>query len=187
MNQQRHCPVRPDIRKKVCVLDFPLCPLGFSSDGSYYYARAVDTRSVGDIYAVDFNATAGDVLGRPRRIIEHHEGHNTLPSWSSDGHYLAYASHQDGAKLVIRDMKTGEEQGLQPKLQWWVNPSEYSPMWKPDGSSILVTGLLNGIWGLYSNHRLVATIGRDLQTSGRPLPGERASARAGLPAAVHID
>ncbi len=115
-------------------------PMGFTSDGSFYYGVGNPTF---DVYVATLDFEAGKVLTPPTKMSLRFEGSNDAPVWSPDGKYLAYASRRSsGTVLVIRSVESGEERDLSPKtvrvlpLKGWA-----APRWSPDGGSILVTGL----------------------------------------------
>ena len=133
-------------------------PLGVTSDGAYYFARSSDPRHSGDIYTVTLDANAEHIVEGPKRLVQSHEGANTLPCWSADGKSLVYTSYRREAGQVVlveRDTATGKERSilqtsilqshaLTQGFRWWVWPQDYSPAWSPDGKSVMVansTGL----------------------------------------------
>jgi Tol biopolymer transport system component len=93
-----------------------------------------------DVYVAPFDFQAGKLLAEPRRATERFVGSNVSPDWSSDGRHLAYVSHRglawmNSGVLCIRDLDTGEERDLSPKLSFFIGPR-----WSPDGRSILLLG-----------------------------------------------
>ena len=123
-------------------------PLGFDSDGSYYFARASDNRHIGNIYSVELDAESNRVTSEPKRVIQRDEGRNTLPGWSQDGRFLSFTTHEHGGanrvSMKIRDVLTGNDSlllqtsALDGEFRWWVSPRDYSPAWSPDNETILV-------------------------------------------------
>lgn len=69
------------------------------------------------------------VGGKPKQLSDDayfEEG----PQWSPDGHFLAYASDNDGVmNLYIRDMQSGAVKRVSPSP----NAAQLLPAWSPDG------------------------------------------------------
>ncbi len=112
--------------------------LGFTRKGAFYYGLQIGTQ---DVYVATLDVAAGKLLTPPRPIATRYLGFNSSPYWSPDGQYLAYASERrplqlgPGSKvIVIRNIKTGEERELVPKLTFF----QLGP-WSPDGRSLLLT------------------------------------------------
>lgn len=107
-------------------------PVGFGSNGSYYYA-IYDIRS--NVYTASFDLDTGEILS-PLKPVRHT---GRLPDWSSDGKYLAYccAKGKDDESPVIRirSFATDQERVIDPKL-----PPFFTMNWAPDGNSLLVSG-----------------------------------------------
>jgi Tol biopolymer transport system component len=89
-------------------------PMGLTREGALYYGVVTATE---DVYVADLDPKTGNVIGSPRKAIEHHEGGNYSPSYSPDGEYMAYVSKRGsdpyptgfGNTLCIRSLKTGQE------------------------------------------------------------------------------
>ncbi|MBI4503361.1 MAG: PD40 domain-containing protein [Gemmatimonadetes bacterium] len=113
-----------------------ISPIGFSRNGSFYYAVDVAGR---DVYVADVDLGRGKLRGTPTRLVQRFVGRNGNPDWSPDGKYLAYLSGRAPgltADLIIRSMESGDERVLAPKLR-----SAWRPRWSPDGRFILVTAV----------------------------------------------
>ncbi|MDA2925001.1 DPP IV N-terminal domain-containing protein, partial [Acidobacteria bacterium AH-259-L09] len=109
--------------------------LGFTRDGSYYYALSTGQR---DIYTAEMDPSSGKITTAPTRASERFRGRG--PDWSPDGKYLAYASRRgpkSGLVLVIRSLETGQERELSPRFN---NLFFRGPRWSPDGRFLLVRG-----------------------------------------------
>ncbi|MDA2925049.1 tetratricopeptide repeat protein [Acidobacteria bacterium AH-259-L09] len=122
-------------------------PLGFTHDGSYYYA--LRTTAANDIYTAEMDPATGKITMPPARAIERFVGSSRDPDWSPDGKYLAYVltrgpvPYDPGSRvLVIRSIETGEERELSPRL------NSFEPRWSPDGRFLLVGGVERGRFDL---------------------------------------
>ncbi len=115
-------------------------PLGFSAKGSYYYGVHTGMK---DVYVAAFDPAAGKILETPKRAPQHFIGSNGSAEWSPNGRYLAYLS-QRGPRvagkwsdtIVIRDLQTGEERQLLPKLT-----SLRGLSWSPDSRYLATYGM----------------------------------------------
>ncbi len=110
-------------------------PLGFSTDGSFYYNRSTPMM---DVYTVPIDFEQGKPVGKPERVAERFVGANRAPAWSPDGKYLAYNSLRDLPRsgtptLVIRTVETGEERDFSVDMQYFPRPR-----WAPDGRSLVL-------------------------------------------------
>ena len=110
-------------------------PLGFSTDGSFYYHRSTPMM---DVYTVPIDFKQGKPVGEPERVAERFVGANRAPAWSPDGKYLAYNSLRalpasGTPTFVIRSVETGEERDLAVDLQYFPRPR-----WAPDGRSLIL-------------------------------------------------
>ena len=110
-------------------------PLGFSTDGSFYYHRSTPMM---DVYTVPIDFEQGKPVGVPERVAERFVGANRAPAWSPDGKYLAYNSLRalpasGTPTLVIRSVETGEERDLAVDLPYFPRPR-----WAPDGRSLIL-------------------------------------------------
>jgi Tol biopolymer transport system component len=105
-------------------------PMGFGGQ-SFFFA---DNAGGGDIYSVAF--ANGRVTGPPDKLVRSYEHGNMNGSWIYDTNQLLYMSRRgaainaDGATLVLRNMRTGDEvefarPGMHPILS--------RPVASPDG------------------------------------------------------
>jgi Tol biopolymer transport system component len=123
--------IKPDIGSVVC--------LGFSQDGTLYYAQSTSTENA---YVVDIDPATGKAKSTPKRISEKFVHSSFGPIWSPDGKSVAFAAHpqsgaDDASLIVIRSIATGEERDFTVP---YANPSSarYN-RWFPDGKSLLLT------------------------------------------------
>jgi len=102
-----------------------------------------------DVYKLSVDAQLGKIIDKPKRYIETNVGWNGAASYSSDGKHMVYVSQRGvlntavswgQQSLVIRDLISGTERELIPKLRLiqagWTN----MPRWSPDNTEILVRG-----------------------------------------------
>ena len=113
--------------------------LGVTKEGSLYFGSRKNDR---DISVTTIDLATGKQLTPPIRPIRKFVGTNLMPDWSSDGKYLAYVSQRGfnptnntGRIIGVRDMTTGEERELHPKLLYFGPVS-----WSPDGAALLTVG-----------------------------------------------
>jgi len=117
-------------------------PLGFTRNGSLYYAVSTG-RS--DVHIATLDPETGKLLGPPVKAIQRFEGYNSAPEWSPDGRYLVCQSSRAEAgnpalikvALIIRELESGKIRMLEPEYK---RLSPRSLHWSPDGKSILGTG-----------------------------------------------
>ena len=127
-------------------------PAGFTDDGTYYYG---DTRLNENVFVAELDVDRGALQMKPEVVSKRFDGTNMIPFWSPDGSKLAYLSlrgndWKSDLVLVIRDVQSGEERDLKPKLEWIEAARQWSsPQWSPDGNAILVTAWRGDERGLY--------------------------------------
>lgn len=120
-------------------------PLGFTRNGSFYYAVSTE-RS--DVHIATLDPQTGKLLGQSVKAIQRFEGYNSAPEWSPDGRYLVCQSSRAGAGdppfagvvLIIRELESGKVRMLEPECKR-LNPR--SLHWSPNGQSIIGFGLDN--------------------------------------------
>jgi Tol biopolymer transport system component len=96
-----------------------------------------------DVSIATLDLATGTLLAPPTKATERSVGSTTLPAWSPDGKYLAYASQplddhfSTGldSRIIIQSMETGEERDFSPELR-----HIGGIRWSPDGRSLLVVG-----------------------------------------------
>jgi Tol biopolymer transport system component/beta-lactamase regulating signal transducer with metallopeptidase domain len=107
-------------------------PIGFTPDGSYYYAHE---RNLQDVFIAKLDLETGAVLSEPMPVRQ--TGATACHDWSPDGRYLAYCERRpDKSNVVyIRTLETGRERTLADNLPYirWLR-------WSLDGKSILIDG-----------------------------------------------
>jgi Tol biopolymer transport system component len=110
--------------------------LGLSAAGTFYYRLQAGAFEVNEI-ALD--SASGELSSPPRTVPSRFTASNIGPSYSADGHQMAYISIRDGLGgtpnrlIVIKDLDTGAERELAP-----TDPVGNSPArWSPDGRRLL--------------------------------------------------
>lgn len=86
-------------------------PLGFTRDGSFYYALESGET---DAYTAGYDPAASQLLAAPARIDGRSVGATRYPLFSPDGRSLSYfARREDGRWLLrIRSLPTGEDKEI---------------------------------------------------------------------------
>jgi Tol biopolymer transport system component len=111
-------------------------PLGITGAGTLLYIAAGSTRS--NVYSAELGPDLKAV--KPAALAVHRFlNSNVGPQISPDGERLAYISPRRG-EIVIRNLKTGEDQEIHPQFPLWKRYG-FGPMWFPDGKSVLVSSL----------------------------------------------
>lgn len=108
-------------------------PIGFRSNGDYYFAVYGIRRSV---YTASFEPKTCSISLPPNAVRQ--TGSQSAPEWSPDGKYLAYfdiEKKNTPPVICIRSVATGQEREIEPNL-----PLAGDLHWAPDGRSLLVTG-----------------------------------------------
>ena len=150
----------------------PIRPLGFTTDGNYYYNLA---HGFLDVYIATLDPVTGEALGAPALVSDRYRGGNTLPEWSSDGRYLAYLSRRGApgpgfrsSIIAIRSLETGQERELAPELTFL---EDTRLRWSPDGRSFLVSGEdTDGHRGLYQIDAKTGDVAPIVVSSGKLPP-----------------
>jgi Tol biopolymer transport system component len=125
-----------------------LFPLGFTSDGRYYYATLSATD---DVFLADFNPGTGRVTSEARKFTSRWDGVSAFPSYSPDGASLAYVVKRGPAPLPVHVADSLVVQSLtsptaDPAV---VGFSEFDleqvigPCWLADGSAVVLGGYAN--------------------------------------------
>jgi len=111
--------------------------VGFANDGSFYFSIFT---GAGSLLTAPFDPKSGKIQFEKAKT---YLGNNTIPLWSHDGNYLAFATGQHNPtgpghifrQLRIRNMKMGDIQETAPHL---IINQLYC--WAPDASAIIVRG-----------------------------------------------
>ncbi|MHB1193405.1 MAG: TolB family protein [Longimicrobiales bacterium] len=132
--------VKPDMWQSV--------PMGFARDGRFFYGVKTGNQTV---RIASLDPETGEAVGPPVPGTARSLGTTSWPSWSPDGHHLAFLLQPSLAQapriLAIRSIETGEERHL--RLPMELNyPTQ--PLWTPDGRAILLRSQdREGQHGLY--------------------------------------
>jgi Tol biopolymer transport system component len=121
-------------------------PLGFTQDGSFYYA---DVKVARDVYAARVDFQTGKVLAPAEKAIVQFEGSNMNPRYSPDGKSLAYVSRRGSMvfptnranALCIQSLESGSERIFMDAFARLGVRTVAGPRWSPDSRSIVVAGL----------------------------------------------
>jgi len=117
-------------------------PLGFTRNGSLYYAVSTGRT---DVYIATLDPETGKLLEQPVKAIQQFEGYNSAPEWSPDGQYLVCQSSRARAgdppltnvAFIIRELESGKVRILEPGCK---RLNHRSLRWSPDGQSIIGFG-----------------------------------------------
>lgn len=105
-------------------------PLGLTTSGAMYVLKTVGDR---DVHTAPIDVNTGKLLAPAAGLAQGFVESATVPDWSPDGKYLAYAAC-DGHCIVIRSTDTGQARRL--RSMWYAR----LPRWSPDGRSLIVVG-----------------------------------------------
>lgn len=123
-----------------------LTPMGLNKRGELYLTFH---EGYFDVYNGVLDPETGKFSTAPERVVESHIGWNGGACFSPDGKSMAYVSQRGVLNptvswgqqtLVIRNLETGEERELIPKLKSMVSGPISPPQWSPSGDEIVVTG-----------------------------------------------
>ncbi len=131
----------------------PAVPIGFTEDGSYYFALVSGSS---DVYLASVDPRSGEVLEGPKLLDTGYTGWNLMPDWTTDGSCLVHISFRyelavlpDSGRLIVSCVENGEmhrRRELRPALEFFRGVS-----WSPDGGSLIVMGRdLDKLWGIYA-------------------------------------
>ena len=113
--------------------------LGFTRDGSYYYAAPAGSN---DLYVTRRNSQETR-LESPEKVATRLTFASS-PAWSPDGRRLAYAygsGHRlDPFRIAIRSASTGDERQHSLKTFVRFGGHSFQGQWSPDGRSLLAVG-----------------------------------------------
>jgi Tol biopolymer transport system component len=126
-----------------------IAPLGFTQNGSFYYAQGQWTR---DVYVAKMDPQSGRILAAPEKAIKRFEGRNSWPEYSPDGKHLAYLTTRSRAFqsairpniLCIRSLETGKEREFTTKFKMLAGTR-----WSPDGQFLYLGAWDNQGMGIY--------------------------------------
>jgi Tol biopolymer transport system component len=110
-------------------------PMGFTSDGDFYYGIGIGSRTV---YTATLDVESGEVLSQPAPVDPRRTGAMFWPTWSPDGRYLAWLKQNGNTgrhTITVRSMETGETREIRPRYR-----RGSVARWSPDGSHWLETG-----------------------------------------------
>jgi Tol biopolymer transport system component len=126
--------------------------------GRYFPLGATDARTlffqlqsgIVDVHTARLDFAGDTLVHDVQPIAPSSVGNSMSAAWSADGRVLAYTflrglSYRAARALVMRDLSTGIERVLHPRLADYL-----MPLLSPDGASILVRGTtLDGMVGLF--------------------------------------
>lgn len=126
-------------------------PIGFTSDGSYYYGI---TTTASNVYLARLDATGLDFEGKPELTTSQLVGSTTRGDFSPDGKFLVYKTRRLGPGdwiFVFYSVETSQERILTPSTSFRPGTHMSGPRFSPDGQSVLVCGTtLESGRGLYN-------------------------------------
>ena len=122
-------------------------PIGFTSDGSYYYGIST---TASNVYLARFDPKGLNFEEQPELVSSQHVGTTTMGDFSLDGKFLVYKAGRAGHgpsrwgpadwMLVIYSVETGQERILTPSPSFLPGTPMSGPRFSPDGRSLLVSG-----------------------------------------------
>lgn len=130
-------------------------PIGFTSDGSYYYGIAT---TASNVYLARLDLAGVEFEDKPELVSSQFVGSTTMADFSPDGKFLVYRTSQ-GANwigpgnwiLVVYSVETSGERIVSASPSFRPGTRMSGPRWSPDGQSLLVYGIgQEGGYGLYT-------------------------------------
>ena len=120
-------------------------PLGFTSDGRYYYATLSATD---DVYLADFDPGTGRVTGEARKVTTRWDGVSGYPSYSPDGGSLAYLVKRGPHpipvhttdSLVVQSLKDPTAEPVVVGFEEFGVTQVGAPCWLADGTAVVLGG-----------------------------------------------
>jgi len=124
-------------------------PIGFTSDGSYYYGI---TTTASNVYLARFDPKGLDFEEQPRLASSQFVGSTTMGDFSPDGSFLAYQATESGKRVfVIYSVETSQERIVRPSPSFHPGTPMSGPRFSTEGQSLLVCGItLESGCGLYN-------------------------------------
>jgi Tol biopolymer transport system component len=121
-------------------------PLGFTNDGTYYYATLSATD---DVFLADFDRGSGRIIGEARKLTTRWDGFSGLPSFSPDGVSLAYLVKRRPMpiptgvfdSLVVQSLKNPTAEPVVVGFEEFDHVA--GPSWLTDGSGVVLAGYRN--------------------------------------------
>ncbi|MFT4553451.1 MAG: TolB protein [Chlamydiales bacterium] len=105
-----------------------------------------------DVFLLKYNAQKGMGVGKPRQIFTALRGTQATPTFSPDGHRIAFVSNKDGAPRIYA-MEIPDEgmklENVRTVLITKQNRENTSPAWSPDGMKLAYSSMTGGtrqIW-----------------------------------------
>lgn len=112
---------------------------GVTRQGALYFGVGKSDR---DISVMPVDLESGTQRGPAVRLLQRFIGSNSLPEWTKDGRLLAHVSQRGfnlpnnvGRIIGVREMSTGDERELRPKLLYFGGIS-----WSPSGDALVTSG-----------------------------------------------
>jgi Tol biopolymer transport system component len=123
-------------------------PLGFTSDGRFYYGTVTNTM---DVFLTDFDRGTGKAIGEARKLNSRWDGSNGQPAFSPDGASLAYVVNRSQMllrtsafdSLVVQSLK---DQAADPVIVGFEELGLFgvaAPCWLADGNGVVLAGYRN--------------------------------------------
>ncbi len=133
--------------------DFAGEPVGFGSDGSYYFGKQTTSR---DVFVGTLDESGADFETAPQYASSRFVHSTSSSDWSGDGQSLAFkARSQDEAEtsvIAIYSAETGKERIVEPspRLTFISYLLQGSVQWSSDGKALFVAAArLSGELGIY--------------------------------------
>ena len=151
-------PFRKGMKKAVPVLIKQgigrFFPLGFTSDGKYYYATLSVTD---DVFFVDFDPETKGIVGIPRKLKSPWEGANMGLRFSQNGRRTAYVTNlsplpiptHSANTLVVQSLEDEKDDPVIISFNEFHLSRVAGPRWEAGDESIVLAGFQGDEKGLY--------------------------------------